>query len=365
MAADERRQHDRVAGPQSDHSRQRVEHVFGDDRAFAQCHGSTILARADGTFLVAWFGGTREGHEDVAIWAADRIAGVPASEYDHHRAPGDGWTAPRRIAKASDEPHWNPVLFALDDVGKELVLHFRVGRSIRRWRPYFQRSHDGGQSWTVARPLATHDRRFAQGRGAVRNKPIRLRSGDWLAGSSLERYRRWDAFFDRSPDGVGDWRATPLVPIERRREVGKGIIQPTLWESSAGRLHALFRSTAGRIYRSDSHDDGHGWSPARPIPLPNNNSGLDLVRLPSGVLALACNPVAGNWAARTPLSILFSRDDGDSWTQAGSGRIDLETSPGEFSYPALIATADGLALSYTWNRRRIAFASIPAAAIPS
>jgi len=73
-----------------------------------------------------------------------------------------------------------------------------------------------------------------------------------------------------------------------------------------------------------------------------------------GVLALACNPVAGNWAARTPLSILFSRDNGESWPE----RIDLETDPGEFSYPAIIETEEGLAVSYTWNRRRIAVARI-------
>jgi len=78
-------------------------------------------------------------------------------------------------------------------------------------------------------------------------------------------------------------------------------------------------------------------------------------------LALACNPVPGNWAARTPLSILFSNDNGVTWPE----RLDVETAPGEFSYPALVCHEDGLALAYTWNRRRIAFVQIASEAVPN
>jgi predicted neuraminidase len=76
-----------------------------------------------------------------------------------------------------------------------------------------------------------------------------------------------------------------------------------------------------------------------------------------GTLALACNPVSGNWAARTPLSVLLSPDNGESWSE----RFDLESEPGEFSYPAIIEVEDGLMISYTWNRRRIATARLPLA----
>lgn len=329
------------------------EHLFGDLRGFAQCHASTLVPLSNGRCLAAWFAGTHEGHDDVAIWAAEGDAPTSPGA----SVPGAHWSEARRIAKVSEEPHWNPVLFALDEAGQELVLHFKVGRRIRRWASWVQRSSDGGQHWTEARPLVPHRR---GGRGAVRTKPIRLRSGDWLAGASVERWRRWDAFFDRSPDGVSDWRATALVEVDRRRFSGKGLIQPSLWESTPGHVHAVFRSTDGRVYRSDSVDDGYDWSPARPLELPNNNSGLDVARLPDGTLALACNPVEGNWAARTPLSVLFSRDNGETWPE----RIDIETGPGEFSYPALVARGDTLLLSYTWNRRRIAFVRVPAASRP-
>jgi predicted neuraminidase len=337
----------------------RTEHVFGDLRPFAQCHAATLVGRPDGGWLAAWFAGTREGHEDVAIWAATRRprnasdggsdGGETSAEPPPPLGPGAAWSAPRPIARVRAEAHWNPVLFALDTGGEALVLHFKVGERIRHWETWHQSSTDGGETWTPATPLVPGDR---GGRGAVRAKPIRLASGDWLAGASLERKGRWDVFFDRSPGGLTNWRATPLVERDRRAFGGKGLIQPTLWESRPGHVHALLRSTDGRVHRSDSDDDGNTWSPAYPTALPNNNSGLDVARLADGRLALACNPVPGNWAARTPLSVLFSEDNGATWP----ARVDVETEPGEFSYPALVARGDRLALAYTWNRRRIAFA---------
>jgi len=330
------------------------EHVFGDLRPFSGCHASTLLRRADGGLLVAWFGGTREGHRDTAIWAAQRAAGGAATG-PGVPPPGSDWSQPRHIAKTADEAHWNPVLFALSPL--EFVLHFKVGARIRDWLTWVQRSFDGGATWQPAEPLVPGDR---AGRGAVKNKPIQLSSGEWLAGASIESRRRWDAFSDRSPNGIDGWQASSPMPIERNCLRGKGVIQPALWQSPNDDVHALLRSTEGVLYRSDSVDAGRSWSTARPTELSNNNSGIDIVRMTDGPLALACNPVAGNWAARTPISILFSPDDGESWPS----RLDIETGPGEFSYPALIEDEGGLLLAYTWNRRRIAIVRVGAEEIP-
>ena len=329
----------------------RPEFVFGDRRPFAQCHASTLVSLSDGRLLVAWFGGTREAHSDVGIWAAEGAPHSVTSTAESATAPGEHWTEPRLIAKISDESHWNPVLFSLSPGGEELVLHFKVGSRIRDWQTWVQRSSDFGRTWTAATPLVAGDR---GGRGAVRNKPIRLSSGHWLAGASIEHLRRWDAFIDRSPNGLDGWVAGDKIQIDRSRFSGKGLIQPTLWESSPGIAHALFRSTNGWAHRSDSNDDGRTWSTAERIEVPNNNSGLDVVRMQDGLLALACNPVEGNWGARTPLSLLFSKDNGHRWPH----RIDLESGPGEFSYPAIIEAEHGLVVSYSWNRRRIAVARL-------
>ena len=113
----------------------------------------------------------------------------------------------------------------------------------------------------------------------------------------------------------------------------------------------LMRSTCGSICRSDSEDDGRSWSPIRKTGFPNNNSGLDLVRLEGDTLALVCNPVSGDWAARTPLSIFLSLDNGETWPR----RLDLETGAGEYSYPAVVASGEEIAVTYSWRRQRIAF----------
>lgn len=305
------------------------EHIFQDDRPFAQCHASTLVQLPNNRFLVAWFGGTHEKHADVGIWGAERREGR--------------WSPPRLLAKVRQSPHWNPVLFA---DGGRVHLFFKVGDEIPAWETWVMTSEDDGETWSEPRELVPGDH---GGRGPVKNKPIILSNGDWLAPASVETADGWDVFVDRSTDGGLTWKASAFV--DRSAVSGLGIIQPSLWESAPGQVHMLMRSTAGKVFRSDSDDYGRTWRPAYPTELPNNNSGLDLAKLRDGTLALVFNPVAGNWAARTPLRLALSFDNGLTWPRT----LDLETEPGEYSYPAIIPTAVGMAITYTWKRERIAF----------
>ena len=93
-----------------------------------------------------------------------------------------------------------------------------------------------------------------------------------------------------------------------------------------------------------------------------------------GRVFLAHNPVSGNWASRAPLVVSVSDDDGDTWLrwQTLEERLpDVEdaayvpadsgvatTGANEFSYPSLIATPEGLAVTYTWQRRGIVLAQL-------
>ncbi|MBS1708289.1 MAG: exo-alpha-sialidase [Armatimonadetes bacterium] len=57
----------------------------------------------------------------------------------------------------------------------------------------------------------------------------------------------------------------------------------------------------------------------------------------------------GSATARTPLSVAVSTD-AEHWSPV----MDLESGPGEYSYPAVIQTRDGLVhVTYTWRRERI------------
>lgn len=318
------------------------------------CHASTVVELASGKRLCCWFGGSHEGREDVAIYISSNA--------------GDGWSTPRKLVD-SPAANWNPVLFKAQD---RLLLFCKYGNAITSWQTLLLESTDQGATWSAPVELVPGD--CSGGRGPVRNKPIRLSNGWIIAGGSTEA-GIWQAFADISKDEGATWQRTAPIAIagltysgEKTAEssiavsqqsfYGRGVIQPSLWESAPGQVHMLLRSSEGYIYRSDSQDYGLTWTDAYSIGEPNNNSGLDLVRCSNdGCLYLVCNPVAANWGLRSPLSLLKSRDNGATWQRV----LDLETQPGEFSYPAIIETGDGLCITYTWNRQNIACVQLGAA----
>ena len=216
--------------------------VFEPGQPFAQCHASTVLHIRNGNFLVAWFGGTHEKHDDVGIWLSK---GKPGQ-----------WSAPVEIAKIREDAHWNPVLFRADD--GDIILYFKVGKTIDHWETWYKRSADGGETWSEAQELVSGDK---GGRGPVRNKPIILSDGTWLAPSSNELKGVWNAFVDLSNDQGKTWSASPFLSVNRDSIKEEGVIQPALWESANGNVHMLLRSSTGVICRSDSKDFGKTWSP--------------------------------------------------------------------------------------------------------
>jgi predicted neuraminidase len=310
------------------------EFVFDKNQPFAQCHASTVLNIPNGSFLVAWFGGTHEKHDDVGIWLTKG-------------RPGQ-WSKPVEIAKLREDAHWNPVLFRRLD--GTIILYFKVGKTIDYWETWYKTSSDNGETWTDAKELVEGDK---GGRGPVRNKPIILSDGTWLAPASDEKKGVWNAFVDRSEDGGKTWTQSSFFSVNRDSIPEEGVIQPTLWESSPGNVHALLRSSAGVICRTDSKDFGKTWSPVYKTKLPNPNSGIDLTKFDDGTLVLVYNRDGKNWGSRTPIAVAVSSDNGETWPTS----IDLETGKegDEFSYPSIIHTGDTIALTYTWKRESIAF----------
>lgn len=320
----------------------------------AFCHASTIIRLRSGGLLCCWFGGSHEGEADVAIYAAHRDAA--------------GWSAPVKLADGA-EANWNPVLFHRED--GTLLLFYKEGQQIAHWRTLVLTSQDDGHTWSAPAELVPGD--ASGGRGPVRNKPIRLKSGRILAGGSTE-HGIWQAFADISDDDGRTWRkSTPVliknlryrqgektaesdIAVSAQSFYGRGVIQPSLWQSSDGSVHMLLRSSEGFVFRADSEDEGESWSTAYALTMPNNNSGLDLVRLEDGTLLLVCNPVAANWGMRSPLSLFASTDDGANWVKL----LDLETAQGEFSYPAIIPHGHQVHISYTFDRKNIAVVSLEA-----
>jgi len=297
--------------------------------SFPSAHASTIAETSDG-LVTAWFGGTREGAADVGIWVSRRVNGA--------------WTPPIEVATGvqpdgSRHPCWNPVLFSAHD--KTLTLFYKVGPTPRTWWGMVRTSRDNGRTWTEGRRLPDGIL------GPVKNKPVRLGDGTLLSGSSTESDEspsKWRVHFERSTDGGATW--TTVVPPASADGTPIHAIQPSILVHPDGKLQAVGRTRSGRVFDTWSSDGGRTWTPLSLTSLPNPSAGTDAVTLRDGRHLIVYNHTA---QGRSPLNVAISRD-GKVWDAA----LVLESEPGEYSYPAVIQTADGkVQITYTWKRQRI------------
>jgi predicted neuraminidase len=307
------------------------EFVFESAR-FQSAHASTILATSAG-LVAAWFGGTREGAPDVGIWLSHETEGV--------------WDAPSEVANGSQSdgrrfPCWNPVLF--QPRGGPVLLFYKVGPSPREWWGMVRSSSDSGRTWSDARRLPDGIL------GPIKNKPVQLGDGTIVSGSSTESSDSpslWRVHFERSTDGGQTW--TRIDPARGTSDINA--IQPSILLHPRGVLQAIGRTRSGRIFETWSHDSGLTWGALALTELPNPNSGIDAVTLQDGRQLVVYNHTV---QGRTPLNVAIS-SDGKTWQPL----LVLEQEPGEYSYPAVIQTGDGLVhVTYTWKRQRIKHAVI-------
>lgn len=309
---------------------------------FPSAHASTLVETREG-LLAAWFGGTEERNPDVGIWVSRRQA--------------SGWSAPVEVANGLQadgkrQPCWNPVLF--QPSRGPLLLFYKVGPSPSEWWGLARTSADDGHTWSAAVRLPPGIL------GPIRAKPVELPGGDLLAGSSTE-HAGWTVHMERFAGAAGTdtlglaqaWRK--VGPLNDPREFGA--IQPTILAHSATRLQVLCRSRQGVITEAWSEDGGAAWGRMRATKLPNPSAGIDALRLADGRFLLVYNPTT---RGRDRLEIAVS-PDGETWRRG----VVLEDSRGEYSYPAMIQTREGLVhVAYTWKRKRIKHVVVDPARIP-
>jgi predicted neuraminidase len=308
------------------------------------CHASTIVELDHDRLMTAWFGGTREGAPDVAIWSSRRSL--------------EGWSPAKELVREPEIATYNPVLFQAP--GGLLWLYYKFGPSPGLWSAGRLSSVDEGHNFTPPEHLP------AGLYGPIRTKPLVLKNGTILSGTSVESYESWACWIERSTDRGRTW--TRIGPIAAPKSLAQspakngspyGIIQPSLLEMGGRHIRLYARSTQeiGHICQSDSFDDGLTWSEVKATALPNPNSGIDAVRLPDGRIVMVYNNTT---TGRTPLNLAITKD-GVEWRKL----YDLETEPGEYSYPAMVLARNGdLLITYTWNRRKIRFVRFPEGKIP-
>ena len=298
---------------------------------FPECHASTIVETKDG-LVAAWFGGTGEKHPDVGIWVSRHVDGK--------------WSVPVEAANGVESPTkryptWNPVLF--QPKTGPLLLFYKVGPTPASWWGELKTSEDAGKTWSAARRLPDGIL------GPVKNKPIQLPNGHILSGSSTED-NGWRVHFERSTDLGKTW--TKIGPIHDGKTIGA--IQPSILQHADGHLQAMGRSRQNKVFTTDSKDNGATWSEMNLLDLPNPNAGTDAVTLKDGRHLLVYNHSGGRrsqWDfGRQVLNVAVSKD-GKNW---GAAILLEKEKSGEYSYPAVIQSGDGLVhITYTWKRQKI------------
>jgi predicted neuraminidase len=247
----------------------RSEFVFTDAPS-PECHAATLAETADGV-IAAWFGGKYEGAEDVGIYVSHRDAA--------------GWKAPVEAAFPVEEggkrlPCWNPVLFRPH--GGALHLYYKAGPHPDHWWGMEITSADDGRTWSEPRRLPERVL------GPIKNKPVQLAGGKILSPSSREYDvpgADWRVHFERSVDGGKTWT------LHEPEGDGGEAIQPCLLLHPNGDVQALCRTKRGHVAETWSRDGGVTWSPVTPTELPNPHTGIDAVTLADGRHLLVYNNV--------------------------------------------------------------------------
>lgn len=324
------------------------EQFIFDSASFPSCHASTIVELKNGDILTAWFGGTAEGNDDVAIWSSVK-------------SKATGWSVPRVLIKEPGASMYNPVLFYTRDA--VLWLYYKYGKSPMTWSAGKMYSVDNGKTWSdpIHLPAGLY--------GPIRAKPLVLTDGTIVSGTSVESFKTWTVWVERSTDHGKSWKKIGPIVVDPKHYIKspeqiiptgtdikdtwhypEGIIQPSIISLGGNHLRMYCRSTLhiGRISIADSYNNGLSWTSAKPIEIPNPNSGIDALNLKNKKILLVYNHTM---EGRSPLNLAWSIN-GLDFKMIHS----LETEPGEFSYPSMIQAADGsIHLSYTWNRKKIKY----------
>ncbi len=295
--------------------------IYDSSEYIPSCHSSSIAEMPNGDIMAIWFGGIEEAHPDAAHYCTFLRKGQ-----SHFDEPELFWNIPGKSAG-------NPRIFCDSRQRAWAILPVNEGK----WcsggtKNYYKVSDDNGRTWSEAAYMPGLDSFLGK------NKPILLDNSRIIFPMTREDTQSsYALIFD--PDNLS-WELSSEITI------GENVrcIQPTFVKLKDGRIMGLLRTNIGNIWKTYSADGGLTWSKTQKTILPNNNSGIDMTRLDSGEIILIYNNNSDE-QKRTPLTIAISDDEGMNWKNV----YILESSEGEFSYPAVIQSRDRkINISYTY-----------------
>lgn len=296
-------------------------------------HSSALIALPDGDKLMFWFGGSREGASDVAIWQSRLHAGSwskPLPIIQRDNTAKDEW---RYIKKVG-----NPLAVRLDNGDIQL---FFVSVGLGGWAGSSlntTRSRDGGQTWTPIRKIVTSP--FLNISTLVRTHAVHLADGGFYLPVYHEFIHKFPELLRFDQDGH-------LLSKTRMSMRGQ-LLQPALVQLGDQLFSFLRDGRRQNVYVQQSQNAGESWGAASPLSMENRDSSLAVAHLPDGRLLAVYND---GKTMREQLALAVSRD-GVHWQHKGW----LEYHPGsgdEYSYPSIVVEDNMVDVSYTWHRLRI------------
>lgn len=297
-------------------------------------HSSSMIILPEGDRLAFWFGGSREGATDVAIWQSryhDGKWSAPQAIVRPENVSSDEWRYTRKLG--------NPVAVRLPNGNIQV---FFVSVCLGGWAASSLNqilSKDDGVSWSAAKRLVTSP--FLNISTLVRSRAVNLSDG----GFYLPVYHE---LIHKFPEMLRFDKAGNLIDKDRMSNK-HSLLQPAMVQAGDQRLISLLRDGNGQnIHVQVSRNAGKDWSAPQPLPLVNRDSSVAVARLADGRLLLVYND---GEKGREQLALAVSADS-RSWSRIGW----LEYRPGtgeEYSYPAIVVSGENIDVTYTWQRTQI------------
>lgn len=314
-----------------------------DNAGVASVHAATLANLPDGEVGAWWYGGTREGAKDVAIYFArfDPRVGKftpPKAVITRQQLSAD---LGRYIKKLG-----NPATI-LDRNGR-LWLFF-VSVSVGGWAGSainFVFSDDGGETWVRAAERLTLSP-FFNVSTLVRSSPLELVSGHFILPVYHEFIGKFSEVLVLSDQGE--------VIAKRRVTSSNDASQPSMAPLTSERAVLAMRSKAFSqpwVHFSSTEDGGQTFTPTTTMNLPNWDNSVAAIRLTDEDFLIVYN---NDESGREVLSMARAGRDGTVVKKL----VDLEHAKGEmgaheFSYPTVILDQHGLFhVAWTWQRKQI------------
>ena len=177
----------------------------------------------------------------------------------------------------------------------------------------------------------------------VRNAPLTLRDGGAMLPVYFELGAKYPVMVRLDAQGA----FVQQVRVSRRHDA----LQPTLLMQDATQWLALLRDQRpqGKVGVAGTADGGQHWSDLPDLALDNPDAAVAALALAPGQMLLAHNP---STQSRTALDLSHSAD-GIAWKPLAA--LERGVDGEEFSYPSLAWVDGSLWVSYTHQRKRIAW----------